>query len=183
MATAYIAAPVRRKGRGWNSSGWVCYHSAAHGWSGLRNKEEAMSPEENKAVVRRFVEEVFNQGNLAAVDQFLAADYRDANALPGQEPGCEGAKWAFTLYRTVFPDLRYTIEEMIAEDNTVVTRVTFRATHQGAFLGVPRTNRQVRVPAVHITRLEGGRIREHWSVMDDLGLMQQQLMAEGWMAP
>jgi hypothetical protein len=46
-----------------------------------------MSPEENKAVVRRFVEEVFNQGNLAAVDQFLAADYRDANALPGQEPG------------------------------------------------------------------------------------------------
>jgi steroid delta-isomerase-like uncharacterized protein len=132
-----------------------------------------MSPEENKAVVRRFVEEVFNQGNLAAVDQFLVADYRDANALPGQEPGREGAKRAFALYRAVFPDLRYTIEEMIAEGDTVVTRVTFRATHQGAFLGVPPTHRQVRVPAVHITHLEGGRIREHWSVMDDLGLMQQ----------
>jgi steroid delta-isomerase-like uncharacterized protein len=132
-----------------------------------------MSPEENKAVVRRFVEEVFNQGNLAAVDQFLAAEYRDANALPGQEPGREGAKRAFALYQEVFPDLRYTIEEMIAEGDTVVTRATFRATHQETFLGVPPTNRQVSVTTVHITRLEGGRIREHWSLMDDLGLMQQ----------
>jgi steroid delta-isomerase-like uncharacterized protein len=132
-----------------------------------------MSPEENKAVVRRFVEVVFNQGNLAAVDRFLAADYRDANALPGQEPGREGAKRAFTLYRAVFPDLRYTIEEMIAEGDTVVTRVTFRGTHRGAFLGIPPTNRQVSIPAVHITRLVEGTIREHWSLMDDLGLMQQ----------
>jgi steroid delta-isomerase-like uncharacterized protein len=132
-----------------------------------------MSPEENKAVVRRFVEEVFNQGNLAAVDRFLAAEYRDANALPGQEPGREGAKRAFSLYQEVFPDLRYTIEEMIAEGDTVVTRVTFRGTHRGAFLGIPPTNRQVSVPAVHITRLVEGTIREHWSLMDDLGLMQQ----------
>jgi predicted SnoaL-like aldol condensation-catalyzing enzyme len=78
-----------------------------------------VSLKENKTVVRRFVEEVFNQDSLAAVDHFLAADYRDANALPGQEPGREGAKWAFTLYRAVFPDLRYTIEEMIAEGDTV----------------------------------------------------------------
>ena len=132
-----------------------------------------MAPEENKAVVRRFVEEVFNQGNLAAVDRFLAAEYRDANALPGQEPGREGAKRAFSLYQEVFPDLRYTIEEMIAEGDTVVTRVTFRGTHRGAFLGIPPTNRQVSVPAVHITRLVEGTIREHWSLMDDLGLMQQ----------
>jgi steroid delta-isomerase-like uncharacterized protein len=132
-----------------------------------------MSPEENKAVVRRFVEEVFNQGNLAAVDRFLAAEYRDANALPGQEPGREGAKRAFDLYQEVFPDLQYTIEEMIAEGDTVVTRVTFRGTHRGAFLGIPPTNRQVSVPAVHITRLVEGTIREHWSLMDDLGLMQQ----------
>jgi steroid delta-isomerase-like uncharacterized protein len=132
-----------------------------------------MSPEENKAVVRRFVEEVFNQGNLAAVDRFLAAEYRDANALPGQEPGREGAKRAFSLYQEVFPDLQYTIEEMIAEGDTVVTRVTFRGTHRGAFLGIPPTNRQVSVPAVHITRLVEGTIREHWSLMDDLGLMQQ----------
>ena len=132
-----------------------------------------MSPEENKAVVRRFVEEVFNQGNLAAVDRFLAAEYRDANALPGQEPGREGAKRAFGLYQEVFPYLRYTIEEMIAEGDTVVTRVTFRGTHRGAFLGIPPTNRQVSVPAVHITRLVEGTIREHWSLMDDLGLMQQ----------
>jgi steroid delta-isomerase-like uncharacterized protein len=132
-----------------------------------------MSPEENKAVVRRFVEEVFNHGHLAAVDQFLAAEYRDANALPGQEPGREGAKRAFSLYQDVFPDLRYTIEEMIAEGDTVVTRVTFRGTHRGAFLGIPPTNRQVSVPAVHITRLVEGTIREHWSLMDDLGLMQQ----------
>jgi steroid delta-isomerase-like uncharacterized protein len=139
----------------------------------LRHKEQAMAPEENKAVVRRFVEEVFNNGNLAAVDQFLAAEYHDANALPGQEPGREGAKRAFSLYQQVFADLRYTIEEMIAEGNTVVTRVTFRATHRGAFLGIPPTNRQVSVPAVHITRLVDGKIREHWSLMDDLGLMQQ----------
>ena len=132
-----------------------------------------MSPEENKAVVRRFVEEVFNHGHLAAVDQFLAAEYRDANALPGQEPGREGAKRAFSLYQDVFPDLRYTIEEMIAEGDTVVTRVTFRGTHRGAFLGIAPTNRQVSVPAVHITRLVEGTIREHWSLMDDLGLMQQ----------
>ena len=132
-----------------------------------------MSPEENKAVVRHFVEEVFNKGNLAAIDQFLAAEYRDANALPGQEPGREGARRAFTLYREVFPDLRYTIEEMIAEGDTVVTRVTLWATHHGALLGVPPTHRQVSVPAVHITRLVDGTIREHWSLMDDLGLMQQ----------
>jgi steroid delta-isomerase-like uncharacterized protein len=143
------------------------------GGRGLRHEEQAMSPEENKAVVRHFVEEVFNQGNLAAVDRFLAAEYRDANALPGQEPGREGAKRAFSLYQEVFPDLRYTIEEMIAEGDTVVTRVTFRGTHRGAFLGIPPTNRQVSIPAVHITRLVEGTIKEHWSLMDDLGLMQQ----------
>jgi predicted ester cyclase len=104
---------------------------------GLRNEEEARSPEENKAVVRRVVEEVFNQGHLAAGDPFLAAAYRDANALPGQEPGRAGATRAFTLSRAVFPDLRDTIEEMIAEGDTVVTRLTCRATPQGALLGVP----------------------------------------------
>jgi steroid delta-isomerase-like uncharacterized protein len=132
-----------------------------------------MSPEENKAVVRRFVEEVFNQGNLAAVDQFLAADYRDANALPGQEPGREGAKRAFTLYRAVFPDLRYTIDEMIAEGDRVATKKTFTGTHTAEFFGIPPTGRRVTLQYADIMRVRDGKIVEHWLSMDQLSFMQQ----------
>lgn len=132
-----------------------------------------MSTDENKALVRRFVEEVFNQGHLAAADTFLVPTFHDANALPDQEPGRAGGKRAFGLYREVFPDLRYTIEEMLAEGDTVMTRVTFQGTHRKEFLGVAPTGRRVAVPTVPLTRLAEGRIVAHWSVMDDLGLMQQ----------
>ena len=131
-----------------------------------------MSTEENKALVRRFVAEVISQGDLAVVDDLLAATYTYHG--PGMEvSGPEGMKHLFTMLRTAFPDWAETIEELIAEGDTVVFRVTGYGTHHGEFLGIPPTGQQVTVPGIDIVRIAGGKLVEHWANFDQLGLLQQ----------
>ena len=132
-----------------------------------------MSTEDNKALVRRLYEEVFNRGNLSTVDELLAADYIDHTALPGTSPGPEGLKQFISMFRAAFPDLHFTIEDMIAEGDTVVVRQTYRGTHQGNLMGIPPTGKQVTISALHIYRVAGGKIVEGWVNSDDLGMMQQ----------
>ncbi len=133
-----------------------------------------MSIEENKALVQRFVEEVWNKGNLAAADEFLAANSvgHDPDA-PGLAPGVEGFKQVFTMFRTAFPDLHVTVEDMIAEGDKVVSRTTARGTHKGELMGIAPTGKQVTVAEIRIHRIAGGKIVEHWGIVDKLSLMQQ----------
>lgn len=132
-----------------------------------------MSSDENKAVMRRFIEEVFNEKRLDRVDALVAEDYVDHGALPGQAPGREGAKQRWAMFNAAIPDMRTTIEDMVAEGDTVVVRYTVEGTHQGELLGMPPTGKRLRFSGINITRMAGGKLAEHWAEMDTLGLMQQ----------
>jgi predicted ester cyclase len=133
-----------------------------------------MSAEEYKACVRRIPEEMFNQGNLAVADEVIAPDFIEHAPLPpGWPSGLAAVKQYVTTLRAAFPDFRYTVEDEIAEGDTVVLRATARGTHQGEFFGIPATGKQATWTEMHICRLAGGRIAEHWVEQDNLGLLQQ----------
>ena len=116
---------------------------------------------------------MFNKKNRAAIDEFIDPTQVDHAAPPGTPRGLEGAKQTVTMYLTAFPDLHFTVEDLIAEGDKVVTRLTVRGTQQGEFMGIPPTGKQATVKAIDINRIVGGKSIEHWLEMDTLGLMQQ----------
>jgi steroid delta-isomerase-like uncharacterized protein len=132
-----------------------------------------MSLEDNKAIVRAYVETVWNGRQLERADEVVAPDFVDHAPLPGQAPGLDGAKRKWAMYLDAIPDLRVTIEELIAEGDKVGARRSYEGTHQGVLLGIPATGKQLRVGGISIFRLADGRIAEHWEQLDRLALMQQ----------
>ncbi len=133
-----------------------------------------MSTEENKARTRRVYEEVFNQGNLAVVDELFSPNhvYHDPG-FPEPIRGPEGFKQYAMMYRNAFPDNTITIEDLIAEGDTVAVRHTYRGTHKGTLQGIPPTGKQVMVTAMVISRTVDGKFAETWFTGDILGLLQQ----------
>lgn len=132
-----------------------------------------MGPAENKATVRRFIEEAFNTGTLSVIDDLVAADYvNHAAGLEGAR-GPEGMKRFVTTYRTAFPDYTCTIEAQIAEGETVVTRWTVQGTHQGPLMGIPPTGKRVTLSGIVMDRLAHGKLAETWLQADVLGMLQQ----------
>ena len=132
-----------------------------------------MSAKENKALVRRFVDEVQSQGNVDAIYEFCSPEFVNHSAPPGLPPDREGIKVVTAMFRGAFPDSYFTVEDMIAEGDKVTTRKTFHGTHEGEFMGIPPTGRQVSMGLIDIVRISEGRVVEHWSVGDNLGMMQQ----------
>jgi len=134
-----------------------------------------MLSETNKAVSRRFFEEVFAKGKLNVLDEIITKDH--VNSGPGSLPelptGPEGAKQLVTVYRNAFPDLRFTIDEQIAEGDKVVTRWTADGTHQGELAGLPPTNKTSTVTGIVVDRIANGKIAESWGIFDQFGMMQQ----------
>jgi steroid delta-isomerase-like uncharacterized protein len=129
--------------------------------------------EENKALYRRWFEEVVSGGNLALADELLAPDY--VMHFPGSPAPVdrEGHKQLVMMFRTGFPDWNETVEDVIAEGEKVVIRVIGRGTHEGEFQGIPPTGNQVSASGVGIGRIEDGRIAETWAEYDAMGMMQQ----------
>ncbi len=127
----------------------------------------------NGETVRKFVEEVLNQGNLEAAGRYFWGDMVEQVPLPGQGPGLEGLKTVLRGFQAAFPDIHWKIEEQIAEGDKVMTRFEWTGTHRGTFLGVPATGRPVKVWGVVIDRLEQGKIKDTRIIMDALGLMMQ----------
>lgn len=133
-----------------------------------------MAAEENKAIVQRFnvlVGEVFRTGNVDALDEVLAPEL--VYHQPGAPPDLQSYKRFFAMFRLACPDMRYTLEDMIAEGDKVVDRLTWHATHQGEFMGIPPTGNTLTVTEIHVNRIAEGRIVERWSEVDRLGLMRQ----------
>ena len=126
-----------------------------------------------KDVVRRFVDEYQTAADERAFDELLHPDVVDHSRPPGIAPGSEGVRQQFDALRAAFPDLRATILDQIAEGDKVVTRKVFTGTHGGAFQGVEPTGREVQIHVIDIVRVAGGRIVEHWSCVDRLGLLAQ----------
>ena len=131
------------------------------------------STEANKATNRRFYEEVINQKHLAVVDEIAGTNYVNHSFPPGLPPGREGLKAFVGAFHTAFPDGQLNIDQMIAEGDTVATRLTFHGTHSGDFMGIPPTGKKVTVPALDMARYADGKLVEHWGGPDQMSLMQQ----------
>jgi len=129
--------------------------------------------QDNASVVRRFVDEVINKGNIDAAEEYVWEDVVEQVPLPGQGPGLEGLKDVLRGLRAGFPDIVFSILEQIAENDKVVSRFEWTGTHKGDFLGIPATGRPARVWGLVIDRLEDGRIKETRILMDILGMMGQ----------
>ena len=136
-----------------------------------------MSTEDNKALVRYWIEEVINKGNLAVVDALCPPGYVGHNPhhpLKDQPVGPEEVKEHVVKWlHAVFPDLHQDIEEMIAEGDKVVVRWTNSGTHVGEFMGIPPTGKSFSIAGIDIHRLSGGKMAEHWHVVDLFGQLQQ----------
>ncbi len=129
--------------------------------------------EANKNVVRRLFEEVWNNGNLPVADQLFAPNYVHHDpSTPDVGRGPESEKKRATLYRTAFPDLRLTAEDIIAEGETVVARWSCRGTHKGDLSGIAPTGKQFNISGITIVRLDNGKMVEGFVNWDALGLMQ-----------
>lgn len=128
---------------------------------------------QNKLILRRFFEELFNQGNLAAADEIVSANYLNHNPAPGETPGRDGLTQFINYLRTAFRDLNFTIDDQVAEGDKVVTRWTSTGIHQGEFAGISATGKPVVITAINIHRVVDGQIQEGWLNWDALGLLQQ----------
>ncbi len=132
-----------------------------------------MSSEENKALVRRFYEEI-DKGNLEAMDELVAEDYLDHNPppFPGLAPGREGLKQAFKIFWQATPGCHH-IDQQIAEGDKVVTRLTAIGKHEGDLPGAPRTGNSLTMTSITIHRIANGKLVEKWSEKDVLEFLTQ----------
>jgi steroid delta-isomerase-like uncharacterized protein len=128
---------------------------------------------DNKAIIRRLYEEVFNKGNLALVEELFSPTYvRHDPAIP-ELRGLTGAKQICTMIRTAFPDIHCTLEDLVAEGDKVVLRWSARATHQGDFVGVAGTGKPVTMSGTETWLIREGKLQEEWAHWDTLGLLRQ----------
>lgn len=132
-----------------------------------------MTLEENKKFMSHFIEEVINNKNLDAADTIVAADFLEQIPFPGQGPGREGLKFVLSAMFTGFPDMHWTVNEQVAEGETVVTRFTWTGTHQGEFMGIPPTHKTVEVWGVVIDVVRNNLFSESRIIMDTMGLLHQ----------
>jgi predicted ester cyclase len=129
--------------------------------------------DQNKALVRRFYEEVFNAKNVDAIDELCHPDFVDHMAMPDQAPGSQGLKKAFADYLNAFPDMQVQVQDVIAEGDLVATRFTGGATHRGEIFGAAPTGKRITFNGIDIVRIRDGKAVEAWHQGDDIiGLMQ-----------
>lgn len=138
--------------------------------------------EDIKAHMRRFYQEVINEGRIDLIDELATPGLVEHETAPGIPPGREGVKQFFSAFRAAAPDLTATVEDLIAEGDRGVARVTLSGTQTGEFFGIPATGKQFRIDTIDIVRFENGLAAEHWGVTDMAGMMEQLGVLEPAMA-
>lgn len=131
-----------------------------------------MSTEEEKALIRRWIE-LWNTGDLDAIEEFVTPDYVRHDPNGPEVRGPEAERQLVAMYLAAFPDLRFTIEHLVADEGLVLAHSTARGTHRGDLLGIPPTERAVTVAVMDLFRLADGKIAEQWVTIDNLGMLQQ----------
>ena len=131
-----------------------------------------MSTEENKAIARRWVE-LWNSQNVAAVDEFVASNYVRHDPNTPEVRGAVAEKQLIAMVLAAFPDIHFTIEDLVAAGDTVAGRYTLRGTHNGEWLGIPPTHKAITLTVMEIYRIADGKIAEQWVILDALGMLQQ----------
>lgn len=132
-----------------------------------------MSTEQNKSIVRRWVETGWNHGNLAVVDEIYAPDFLQHEPPPEMVHSAEALKGYVSTFRTGLPDLHFSIDDLIAEGDKVAWRFAATGTHRAAFMGIPPTGKTATVTGMVIFRFAGNKIVEAWVNFDTLGMLQQ----------
>ena len=133
-----------------------------------------MSVEQNKELARRFYEEVGNGQNPAVANELFTADHKYHDpASPGVPDGPAGIANLFAAYYTAYSGAHWDVEEIIATEDTVVTRWIGSGTHTAPLMGIPPTNRKARVSGISVQRVRNGKISETWNNWDALGMLQQ----------
>jgi predicted ester cyclase len=132
-----------------------------------------MSVEENKAMVRRVIEEAWNKGNMAVIDEHLSPDYVHHNLPPGMPHDREGYKQMVRKHHAAFSGFHLMIEDEVAEGDKVALRFKWSGMHTGEYLGIAPTGKQIAVTALCMHRIEGDKEVEQWAQVDQVGLMQQ----------
>jgi len=132
-----------------------------------------MSAEANKVLLRQYFEEVWDRQNLEMIDEFLAPHYKRHRSPTTAALTRDGQKQLLTQFRTAFPDIQITIEEIIAEENRLALRSTMRGTHQGEFLGISPTGKKIEVGLLDVIHIKDGKFVEQWGGPDILSLLQQ----------
>ncbi len=132
-----------------------------------------MSIEENKALAGRWLDEVWNKVNLAAVDELCTTNFTFSYAAPGVSNDREGYKQTVIMLTSGVSDLKITLEDIVAEGDKVVVRWKGTSKHTGEFMEMPPTGKQLAMTGISIIRIEGGKIVKEWGEMDMMGLMQQ----------
>jgi steroid delta-isomerase-like uncharacterized protein len=130
----------------------------------------------NIAAMKRFYNEVINQGNIDLLDDLCAENFVEHEESPGFAPNRDGVKKWFRMLRAAFPDLKFEVEFIFAKDDKVVSYVTMTGTQKGPFMGMPASGKKIRVNTIDIVRFANGKAIEHWGVTDS-GTMMQQLGA------
>jgi len=129
-----------------------------------------MTTDDNKALVQRFYDEVINQKNLAALDQFVSPNAVN-HTVPAGLP--QGPSQFLGLHLNAFPDAKATVEDLLADGDKVIARVSIRGTHQGAFGSIHARGKPITVMAINIFRIANGKMVEHWGLADRLNALQQ----------
>lgn len=133
-----------------------------------------MTTDQYKSIARRFVEEGLNKNNWTVISEIQGSGYTEHQPTPpGFPTGLEGYKQFATTFRAAFPDYRYNVDDVIAEGDKVVTRITGQGTMKGAFAGMTATNKHASWSEIHISRFKDGKIVEHWGIVDQTGMLQQ----------
>lgn len=132
-----------------------------------------MSEEELVELTKQYANEVWNQGNLEAIDDYLAEDFEMGYPMPGMGSGREDYKEFAAMMRSAFPDLENKVEDTFASGNRVVQLWTAEGTHEGELFGAPATDREVTFAGISIYKVEDGKIQHDWTIADLQGLMQQ----------
>jgi predicted ester cyclase len=131
-----------------------------------------LSTETNKQLTHRLFDDEFNKGNSATIDEVLAADYVDHSALPAPAPGVAGFKKRAAMLRAAFAP-KMTFGDFLAEGDMVAFNWTMTGVHQGMFAGIPPTGKPIVVTGTNVERFRDGKIVEHWSQFDGIGLLRQ----------
>ena len=139
---------------------------------GASAQEATPSPSDVEAIVRSFYEP-FNTGDTSVYETILAEDWVDTPLGPGQQPGRAGFPPVIDQFRSIFPDLQVTVEDVLVAGDKAAVRSTIRATHEGELFGIPGTGQPVEFMAIDIHRLQDGQIVETWHVEDFLSVLFQ----------